>query len=465
MRSTLTLVAFFAGLAACSLANTPADPEGPSGEGASAATCSGANKKQCGSDCVDTSTDPEHCGGCSEACADGESCVEGVCGAACLEGHTPCGGICVDTKSDSKHCGGCDQACGDDEMCVEGKCDKDCPPGQNVCQGMCVDTGKDTSHCGGCEQPCANGELCIEGKCEKDCPEGQDVCLGMCVDTSSDVAHCGGCEQPCAATELCVQSKCVCPMGQDSCNGKCVDLASDLANCGMCSNTCPGAPNGQPICEKSMCGYKCDANFDNCNNKPADGCETNVTTDVLHCGGCGKPCAAIANGAPGCSNSMCGIGSCNKGYDDCDMKVSSGCEVNLTSDDNHCGQCNLPCPQTHYCSGSTCLLKPTCGNPNGGSLTKDNGTGQNKKYCYNANDSTQTRAQKACESHFGEGKCCIITGGYADQQYGECGQGGGSGTIHWHYDNHPGGGHCSPYYKVGDVVSKGWCGTILGNFM
>jgi hypothetical protein len=99
----------------------------------------------------------------------------------------------------------------------------------------------------------------------------------------------------------------------------------------------------------------------------------------------------------------------------------------------------------------------------GGLLSHDNGAGTGTNYCYAAGDSVQVRAEKACESHFGAGNCCIITGGYQDMQYGQCGAGGGGGSIHWHWDNHPA-GHCGPIYVVGDVVSPGWCGTILGSF-
>jgi hypothetical protein len=94
----------------------------------------------------------------------------------------------------------------------------------------------------------------------------------------------------------------------------------------------------------------------------------------------------------------------------------------------------------------------------------ENGVGLNEMYCYAANDSTDIRALKACESHFGVGTCCVITGGYLEQQYGQCGMGGYDGTIHWHWDNHPD-GHCDPLYVVGDVVSPGWCGVILGSFL
>lgn len=106
-----------------------------------------------------------------------------------------------------------------------------------------------------------------------------------------------------------------------------------------------------------------------------------------------------------------------------------------------------------------------CGNPSGGPLAWTNGTGiAGEVYCYEANDTVQELAQKACESHFGEGNCCIITGGYQDQQYGQCDLGGYDGSIHWHWDNHPE-GHCAPNYVVGDVVAPGWCGNTTGNFL
>lgn len=112
--------------------------------------------------------------------------------------------------------------------------------------------------------------------------------------------------------------------------------------------------------------------------------------------------------------------------------------------------------------GATCLAE--CGNPGGGSLTAENGTSMGVMYCYNAADSTQVRALKACESHFGSGQCCVITGGYQDQQYGQCALGGGGGSYHWHWDSHPA-GHCPPMYVPGDVVAPGWCGVILGSFI
>lgn len=105
----------------------------------------------------------------------------------------------------------------------------------------------------------------------------------------------------------------------------------------------------------------------------------------------------------------------------------------------------------------------TVSSSSGRGLRHDNGLGIGERYSYTASDNTKQRARKACESHFGAGNCCIITGGYQDEQYGECGADGGPGSIHWHWDNHPS-GHCPPDYVIGDVVSPGWCGTIQGSF-
>ena len=113
---------------------------------------------------------------------------------------------------------------------------------------------------------------------------------------------------------------------------------------------------------------------------------------------------------------------------------------------------------------ASCKLEIVCGNQGGGNLTAENGTNMNKFYCYNQGDSVDTRAKKACESHFGVGACCIINGGYNSLQWGQCNNGGGAGTFHFHPDSWPN-GHCAPQYKIGDVVSPGWCGVVTGNFL
>jgi hypothetical protein len=80
----------------------------------------------------------------------------------CPDGESVCGSSCVDTTSDPTHCGGCDQPCA--MFCLAGECAADC--GALVaCGGACVDTQGNRDHCGGCDQPCAAGQECVEGSC------------------------------------------------------------------------------------------------------------------------------------------------------------------------------------------------------------------------------------------------------------------------------------------------------------
>ena len=136
-----------------------------------------------------------------------------------------------------------------------------------------------------------------------------------------------------------------------------------------------------------------------------------------------------------CAAASCGDGFVYEGVEQCDG--------NGTCDDS----CNFYCP-----------------NVGGGDSIAENGVGEDEYYCYDAGDSVETRALKACESHFGVGTCCLIPEGYSGLQYGQCGAGGYAGTIHWHPDSHPD-GHCDPLYVVGDVVAPGWCGFVTGNFL
>jgi len=213
-------------------------------------------------------------------------------------------------------------------------------------------------HCGGCEQPCAGDEVCINGACSADCPGDWEVCGDVCVDTNTDPAHCGGCDKPCADGEECASGVCQCPQGTEPCANTCVDTATDLAHCGKCDNLCPDGANAITTCAMGMCGQQCNMGYEDCNMKP-DGCETNLTTDLQHCGKCGNSCPSVSNGVPVCKGANCGIGSCNNGYDDCDNQLANGCEADLNNDDKNCGQCKYDCGVGNYCTGGQCKTAPT----------------------------------------------------------------------------------------------------------
>ncbi|XXX80135.1 MXAN_6577-like cysteine-rich protein [Sorangium sp. So ce134] len=88
--------------------------------------------ERCDGECVDTRTDPNHCGRCGKQCAPGRACVGGLCGRICLEGLTDCGDTCVDLTSDAQHCGQCDRACGPGRPCEGGACRCSVEPSQDI---------------------------------------------------------------------------------------------------------------------------------------------------------------------------------------------------------------------------------------------------------------------------------------------------------------------------------------------
>ena len=102
--------------------------------GAIGNACTNMNQRICDGICVNTFTDPLNCGECGRACADGLSCMEGVCttlGCGMNNNEAMCEGACVDLQNNPNHCGGCNQSCGESAQCQVGNCQ--CNEGLNYC--------------------------------------------------------------------------------------------------------------------------------------------------------------------------------------------------------------------------------------------------------------------------------------------------------------------------------------------
>lgn len=166
---------------------------------------------------------------------------------------------------------------------------------------------------------------------------------------------------PAADLAMCTPDLGRCPSG-------CIDLLSDVTNCGYCNNDCTKkkwANVASYQCSTGMCGPKgCAPGYQHCSNLAADGCETDITR-VENCGGCKMDCNQL--GWPHvniyqCTTAQCSVKVCETGFGDCGMLT--GCETDLTSTVVHCGSCNNDCTAkgwphvtSYSCQASQCQPK------------------------------------------------------------------------------------------------------------
>lgn len=255
-----------------------------------------------------------------------------------------------------------------------------CSASEKLCGKSCVSKNDPLTGCGqpGCDPCqyqhattiCLGDGTCAIGQCELgwgDCDKNKTD--GCEVDLDTDASHCGHCAIACAYAHgvatcdagLCKLASCE-PDFAD-CNGDAKDgcevsTATDASNCGSCGLACVGI-NATEKCVQSVCVIDaCEPNKGDCDGSASTGCEIDLTINVSHCGQCGHPCVA-AHGTPSCVSGACAIGACDAGYGDCDGDPSNGCEIDLLADPGHCGTCPHVCAMPHAipaCSGGLCVI-------------------------------------------------------------------------------------------------------------
>ena len=221
-----------------------------------------------------------------------------------------------------------------------------------MCTGACVNTQTDNSNCGACGTACAGGQSCAAGACA--CPMGQIFCGGRCVNPLTDNANCGACGTACSGGQSCTNGTCACPGGGASCGGRCVNTNTETDHCGRCGNMCAAPLNSTATCAMGACGFTCTTGFGNCDTNPANGCETNLTNNGLHCGMCGNACAPPANAFSTCAAGRCSFG-CLTNFADCDGNPANGCEANLLTSGTNCGVCGRTCGSGQVCGAGACM--------------------------------------------------------------------------------------------------------------
>jgi hypothetical protein len=346
--------------------------------------------------------DVNNCGACGKIClfanADAK-CDAGACAIqACKTGFADCdldpsNGCEINLDNDPAHCGDCATPCTPKpnvepscvaRACIGGPCKagfSDCDG--NAANGCEVDLFGDANNCGACGKACpslpfastsCSGATCAIGSCDTghgDCDHS--VWSGCEADFATNVRNCGACGNVCPAVPHgvagCAADKCgvgACDAGYADCDGDAtngceVNLANDPLNCAACGNACPAVANGAPVCSGFACGIgSCSMPFADCFGGAADGCETNLTTSVDHCGGCATICPSVNNGSRACTSGACGIGACASGYGDCNKTLADGCEIAFAADVNNCGSCGKVCAAppnaTAGCAAGTCKL-------------------------------------------------------------------------------------------------------------
>jgi len=239
--------------------------------------------------------------------------------------------------------------------------------------------GKDAPSSGG---PCGPGGTCPEGQsCDPEtqicllpgeCPPERSLCGKACVSLDSDPNHCGSCAIACGgAVPFCSGRTCVaqCPAGQAACGFACVNLSADRYHCGNCDEVCQGAdqciagdcrespcgpcPTDAPLCQDDQCVAECGPGRVHC---MGDGICADLSSDVEHCGGCDIDCPEGAE----CTSGEC---VCPTTTVDCGNECAD-----LSASEMNCGACGNDCGAFGECQSGNCACQGTL-------IDCDNGAG------------------------------------------------------------------------------------------
>lgn len=204
--------------------------------------------------------------------------------------------------------------------------------------------------------------LCVLGTCEDGFASCDDDDGTGCEREIYDDDNCGGCGVVCGGdTPLCdingTNAACTdrCSSDRVQCGESCVNTEDNVNHCGDCDDVClaPDA-TASAACDGGICGFICAEGRGDCDRVPANTCEIDITNDVEHCGDCNEPCDGERALGYICDDAVCRVVACEPGFADCDGDGANGCEVAL-GDPSNCGSCGDICGAPSSCQDRACV--------------------------------------------------------------------------------------------------------------
>jgi hypothetical protein len=330
--------------------------------------CTDLNPCTSGDACDDSGT----CKGDTYACEDHRDCTENQC-----DGE---GGCSYPLKNG--HCL-IDSTCYDDgdtngaNVCLECQVEQNMNTWSNSGAKICND-----------DDPCTKGDLCKDGICageEYTCDDhiectdnvcdglgtcGYPVSEGYCFINENCIAEwephpnnlCQGCE---AFKSQVAWS----PIHEgDSCNDSDFCTVNDKCSGGVCTGSNNDCADTKTQCVDAVCSsidQKC-VTFDKDDGLECDDdapCTIADQCDGGICAGLAKDCPTVDEAVVGCVAGECIIKDCLGHMGDCDIQLGNGCETDLYTTLNHCGECNDPCVRADFyanadvaCSTGQCIF-------------------------------------------------------------------------------------------------------------
>ncbi|AKV02850.1 Tryptophan synthase alpha chain [Labilithrix luteola] len=201
------------------------------------------------------------------------------------------------------------------------------------------------------------------------CSADQHICVDVCVSPDDPAYGCGAdtcdaCPTP-HATAICQNGACAvgaCEAGHADCNQRpddgCETDLSKPESCGACGTVCPAstpmcaAVDGQPGTFHCATGCSAGAPF-RCGTTCID-----PNANVDNCGVCNKKCPEVANGTRSCKMGVCAF-TCNAPFHAC------GAACAAENDPSACGAactvCATPPNGKPTCTGGACGVECTPG--------------------------------------------------------------------------------------------------------